>query len=133
MKTFEVAELPARAGKFIARKNWIIVGTDDMHLRVFNYNTHEKVNAWEAHTDYIRCVVVHPSQSFVLSSADDMLIKLWDWEKNWKCMMTFEGHTHYVMSIAFNPKDANTFASASLDKSIKVRSYNTDQVLSENV
>ena len=30
------------------------------------------------------------------------------------------GHTHYVMSVTFNPKDANTFASASLDKSIKV-------------
>jgi coatomer subunit beta' len=91
-----------------------------MHLRVFNYNTHEKVNAWEGHTDYIRSLAVHPSQPYVLSSADDMLIKLWDWEKNWKCVMTFEGHTHYVMSVVFNPKDANTFASASLDKSVKV-------------
>jgi coatomer subunit beta' len=32
----------------------------------------------------------------------------------------FEGHEHYVMSLAFNPKDTNTFASASLDKTIKV-------------
>lgn len=30
------------------------------------------------------------------------------------------GHTHYVMQIVINPKDNNTFATASLDKTIKV-------------
>ncbi len=51
---------------------------------------------------------------------DDMSIKLWNWEKNWQCEQVFEGHTHYVMQIVFNPKDNNTFASASLDRTIKV-------------
>jgi coatomer subunit beta' len=32
----------------------------------------------------------------------------------------FEGHTHYVMQVNFNPKDSNTFASASLDRTIKI-------------
>lgn len=73
MKTFEVSELPARTAKFIVRKNWLLVGCDDLHLRVFNYNTHEKVHAFEAHADYIRSVAVHPTQPFVLSSADDMV------------------------------------------------------------
>ena len=49
-----------------------------------------------------------------------MLIKLWDWEKKWDCVQVFEGHTHYVMMIALNPKDNNQFASASLDRTIKV-------------
>ena len=49
-----------------------------------------------------------------------MLIKLWDWEKKWSCSQVFEGHTHYVMQIVFNPKDNNTFASASLDRTVKV-------------
>ncbi|KAL4563214.1 hypothetical protein LXL04_027250 [Taraxacum kok-saghyz] len=47
-----------------------------MYIRVYNYNTMDKVKVYEAHTDYIRCVVVHP-------------------------------------------KDTNTFASASLDRTIK--------------
>ena len=34
--------------------------------------------------------------------------------------MTFEGHSHYVMQVVFNPKDTNTFASCSLDHQIKV-------------
>jgi WD40 repeat protein len=49
-----------------------------------------------------------------------MLIKLWNWEKIWACQRVFEGHTHYVMQIVFNPKDNNTFASASLDRMVKV-------------
>ena len=73
-----------RAGKFIARKNWVVTGSDDMQLRVFNYNTHEKVAAFEAHSDYIRSIAIHPTQPFVLTSSDDMLIKLWDWDRGWK-------------------------------------------------
>lgn len=51
---------------------------------------------------------------------DDMLIKLWNWEKGWIGQQVFEGHTHYVMQVVFNPKDNNTFASASLDRTVKV-------------
>ena len=109
-----------RCAKFISRKQWVIAGTDDMHLRVYNYNTMEKVKEWEAHTDYIRFIEIHPNRPFVLSSSDDMTIKLWDWDKNFDCVQTFEGHVHYVMMVRFNPRDTNTFASASLDRSIKV-------------
>ena len=109
-----------RAGRFIARKNWLVVGSDDFQLRVYNYNTAEKITAFEAHPDYIRAIVVHPTQPFVLTASDDMTIKLWDWEKGWKCVQTFEGHSHYVMSLAINPKDTNTFASACLDRTVKI-------------
>ncbi|KAL0441561.1 UNVERIFIED_CONTAM: Coatomer subunit beta'-1 [Sesamum radiatum] len=120
VKSFEVTELPVRSAKFIARKQWVVAGSDDMFMRVYNYNTMDKVKVFEAHTDYIRCVAVHPTLPYVLSSSDDMLIKLWDWEKGWACTQIFEGHSHYVMQVTFNPKDTNTFASASLDRSIKI-------------
>ncbi|OZC09928.1 coatomer subunit beta' family protein [Onchocerca flexuosa] len=120
VKSFEVCELPVRCAKFIPRKNWIITGSDDMHVRVFNYNTLERVHQFEAHSDYLRSIAVHPSQPFVLTSSDDMLIKLWDWDNKWSVKQTFEGHTHYVMQLVINPKDNNTFATASLDKTVKV-------------
>ncbi|KAH7511890.1 hypothetical protein FEM48_Zijuj12G0031000 [Ziziphus jujuba var. spinosa] len=119
-KSFEVSDLPVRSAKFITRKQWVVAGADDMLIRVYNYNTMDKVKAFEAHTDYIRCVAVHPTLPYVLSSSDDMLIKLWDWEKSWMCTQIFEGHNHYVMQVTFNPKDTNTFASASLDHTVKV-------------
>jgi coatomer subunit beta' len=76
--------VPVRCVKFIARKNWFVAGSDDFQLRVFNYNTHEKVASFEAHPDYIRCLTVHPTASIVLTGSDDMTIKAWDWDKNWK-------------------------------------------------
>ncbi|KAF9463704.1 coatomer protein [Collybia nuda] len=120
VKTFEVAEVPVRCVKFIARKNWFVAGSDDFQLRIFNYNTHEKVAAFEAHPDYIRCLTVHPTASIVLTGSDDMSIKAWDWEKGWKNIQIYEGHTHYIMNLAFNPKDSNTFASACLDRTVKM-------------
>jgi len=89
-------------------------------LRVYNYNTSEKVTSFEAHPDYIRAIVIHPTQPFVLTASDDMTIKLWDWDKQWKCVQVFEGHSHYVMGLAINPKDPNTFASACLDRTVKI-------------
>ncbi|KAM6931872.1 coatomer subunit beta'-like [Lycodopsis pacificus] len=120
VKTFELCDLPVRVAKFVARKHWVVAGADDMQIRVFNYNTLERVHMFEAHSDYIRCIVVHPTQPYILTSSDDMLIKLWNWDKKWTCSQVFEGHTHYVMQIVINPKDNNQFASASLDRTIKV-------------
>ena len=43
-----------RTSKFIPRKQWVVCGADDMFVRVYNYNTMDKVKQFEAHTDYIR-------------------------------------------------------------------------------
>ncbi|KAL7800317.1 coatomer WD associated region domain-containing protein [Trichoderma ceciliae] len=120
VKSFELTDVPVRAGRFVARKNWIVCGSDDFQLRVYNYNTSEKITSFEAHPDYIRAICVHPTLPFVLTASDDMSIKLWNWEKAWKCVQVFEGHSHYVMGLAINPKDTNTFASACLDRTVKI-------------
>ncbi|KAI9888137.1 MAG: hypothetical protein M1823_000072 [Watsoniomyces obsoletus] len=120
VKSFELTDVPVRAGRFIARRNWIVCGSDDFKVRVYNYNTSEKIANFEAHPDYIRAIVVHPTQPFVLTASDDMSIKLWNWEKDWRCVQSFEGHGHYVMGLAINPKDTNTFASACLDRTVKI-------------
>ncbi|GIX79871.1 coatomer subunit beta' [Caerostris extrusa] len=69
VKTFEVCDLPVRAAKFVPRKNWIITGSDDMQIRVFNYNTLERVHILEAHSDYIRSIVIHPTQPLMITSS----------------------------------------------------------------
>ncbi|KAG2732842.1 hypothetical protein G9P44_003832 [Scheffersomyces stipitis] len=120
VKSIQVTEMPVRTGKFIARKNWIVVGSDDFQIRVYNYNTGEKITQFEAHPDYIRSIAVHPSKPYILTSSDDLTIKLWNWDNSWKLEQVFEGHQHYVMSVNFNPKDPNTFASACLDRTVKI-------------
>jgi coatomer subunit beta' len=32
MRTFDITDVPVRAGRFIARKNWIVTGSDDFQL-----------------------------------------------------------------------------------------------------
>ncbi|GJZ96214.1 coatomer subunit beta'-3-like protein, partial [Tanacetum coccineum] len=118
-KSFEIAKSPVRAAKFIANKEWIVCGADDGFIRVYNYKTLESVAELKAHTDFVRSFAVHPSLPYVLSASDDKTIKLWDWENDWECSKTFEGHEHYVMQVAFNPRDTNAFASVSLDSTIK--------------
>ena len=53
-----------------------------------------------------RHIAVHPTLPYCLTCSDDMLIKLWDWDKGWACTQVFEGHSHYVMQLVFNPKGA---------------------------
>lgn len=127
VKSIQVTDLPVRTGKFIARKNWIVVGSDDFQIRVYNYNTGEKVTSFEAHPDYIRSIAIHPTKPYLLTSSDDLSIKMWNWDNNWRLEQTFEGHQHYVMSVNFNPKDPNTFASACLDRTVKVWSLGSPQ------
>lgn len=70
-----------RSAKFVPRKQWVVCGADDMFIRVYNYNTMDRVKTFEAHTDYIRSLAIHPNLPYMISSSDDMLIKLWDWDK----------------------------------------------------
>ena len=43
---------------------------DDMRLRVFNYNTMEKVKEFQAHGDFIRAIIVHMSEPYIISASD---------------------------------------------------------------
>lgn len=40
-----------------------------MHVRVYNYNTLERVHQFEAHSDYLRSIAVHPTQAYILTSS----------------------------------------------------------------
>uniref|UniRef100_A0A5S6QEB8 Coatomer subunit beta' n=1 Tax=Trichuris muris TaxID=70415 RepID=A0A5S6QEB8_TRIMR len=127
VKSLEVCAQPVRVAKFVVRKSWVLTGSDDMQIRAFNYNTMDRVIQFEAHSDYVRSIAVHPTLPYFLSSSDDMTIKLWDWDSNFQCKQVFEGHAHYVMQVIFNPKDNNTFASASLDRTVKVWQLGSSQ------
>lgn len=50
-------------------KHEFSVAQDDMHVRVYNYNTLERVHQFEAHSDYLRSIAVHPTQTFILTSS----------------------------------------------------------------
>ena len=125
VRQLEITNAPVRSAKFICRRQQIVVGSDDNLLRIFNYNTAEKIKVIDEHSDYIRHIVVHPTLPYVLSCSDDDTIRMFDWDKSWQKVNTFIDHDHYIMQLAINPKDPNMFASASLDKTIKIWTVGT--------
>ena len=120
VKSFEISTDACRCAKFINRLQFFACGCDDFYVRIFNYNTMEKVTTFQAHDDYVRAMAVHEQLPYLLTAGDDGLIKAWDWTRNWTCAMIYEGHSNVIMSIALNPKDSLTFATASLDHTVRV-------------
>ncbi|GMR48954.1 hypothetical protein PMAYCL1PPCAC_19149, partial [Pristionchus mayeri] len=120
IRSFKVCDSPVRAAVFVARKGWIITGSDDKLVRVFDYSTGECIHQFEAHLDFVRSIAVHPTKPCILTAGDDKLIKQWNWDANWGLEMQYEGHSHYVMQVTIDPKDNESFASASMDNTVKV-------------
>jgi len=42
-------------------------------VRVYDYNTSTQLHQFEAHSDYIRSIVVHPKQSYLLTCSGMMI------------------------------------------------------------
>uniref|UniRef100_A0ACD5ZQP1 Uncharacterized protein n=1 Tax=Avena sativa TaxID=4498 RepID=A0ACD5ZQP1_AVESA len=117
------------SAKFIEQEEWLVVGGSDGYIYVYSYesyDTMEEVECFEAHGGYhITSLAVEPTQSFVLSTSGDHLIKLWTWEKGWECIQTFLGHYNKVTQVMFDPRDSNRFVSASLDRTVKIWSIDS--------
>jgi len=111
---------PVYSAKFIERVEWLVAGDGDGTICVYSYDTEQEVANFEAHEGEVTSLAVHPSCPLVLSASDDHLIKLWNWEKGWECTQTFEGHSDTVTQVIFNTVDSDSFASASLDHTIRI-------------
>ena len=120
IRTIEASVYPIRAVRFIVKKQWVVCGSDDFMIRVFNYNTMEKVKEFQAHADFIRCIIVHPTEPYMISGSDEAKIKIWNYENNFSQVAVLDEHKHFVMALCFNPKDLTKFASGSMDKTIKI-------------
>ncbi|CAD2221377.1 beta prime cop protein [Angomonas deanei] len=125
VKSFDTGTgLPVRCARFIPKLNSFICGCDDTQIRVYNYNTMERTAIFPAHDDFIRSIAVHEVLSIVLTCSDDMTVRQWDWKNGWVLETIYEGHEHCCLGVAFNPKDQNTFATCSMDCTIKFWSIN---------
>jgi coatomer subunit beta' len=117
-----IFHIAVHSAKFIEREEWFVLGSGDGYIHLYSYNTMEEViDPIEAHDGHsITSLAVNPTRSFVLSASDDHTIKLWDWTNEWQCTRTFGGHYDTVTQVLFDPRNSDSFASASLDQTVKV-------------
>jgi coatomer subunit beta' len=108
--------------KLIVRKQWFLVGTSDGFVQVCSYGTRiQQITSFSASKSSLTSIAIHPTEPYVLSSVEDSPIKLWNWDKGWECTQTYEDeHSRTIHQVTFNPKDTDTFASASSDHTVKV-------------
>jgi coatomer subunit beta' len=125
-KTFEVSKDRLRTGLFIENRNWAVFAGDDKFVRGFNYNTQEKIFELQEHSDFVRDLLYVEKMDTLVSCSDDNSIIIWQVEaRELKKLRQLKEHKHFVMCVAGNPKEAQVFASASLDGTIKMWNVNS--------
>lgn len=53
--------------------------------------------------DLCVCVCVGGDRPYLISGADDKLVKIWDYQTK-TCVQTLEGHSHNIAAVSFHPE-----------------------------
>lgn len=90
-----------------------MAGYTDGYIDVYCCETKRRLKHFEAHqAGHIKDLAIHPTDPYVMSASFyEGNVKLWDWEKGWKCTRIFEiVDFHMVYQVRLNLMDTNTFA-----------------------
>lgn len=132
VKKIEVSSKPLRCGIW-AGEDCVLTSGDDNQVRLFNFHSTQKLHQFEPHKDFIRKLIFNKKQNYILSCSDDKtIVKHTLTGSSYVRDFTWEEHKHFVMDIQLDPKEENTFASASLDGTLKlwnVKSSNSNFTL----
>uniref|UniRef100_A0A7R9Z5T0 Uncharacterized protein n=1 Tax=Pseudictyota dubia TaxID=2749911 RepID=A0A7R9Z5T0_9STRA len=131
IKSVQLSELPVQCAKFVARKNWILAACDggDVHVVPCKVTVAEEAGSedetdshqsFRARTGSVRHMEIHHELPFVFTCSEDGCISLLDWDQKFSCRMTFDDHQQDVTMLRINPWDKHSFASSSLDRTVKI-------------
>lgn len=62
------------------------------------------------HDNWVRALAFHPSGKYLLSSADDKTIRVWELSTG-RCIKTVEAHNHFVSTLVWGRQSASSGAS----------------------
>jgi WD40 repeat protein len=134
---YKVINKPIRAFKghksvvtsiaFSPNGKYIISGSSDKTLKLWDVNTGECIRTFRGHIDAVNSVTFSSDGRYVLSGSWDSAIKLWDVNTG-ECIRTFRGHTGWVNSVTFS-SDGRYIVSGSSDKTLKLWDVNTGECI----
>ena len=96
--------------------NYIVSGSDDKSLIIWDAKTGKKIRVLEGHTNLVSCLAYSPDGNYIVSGSVDKSLIIWD-AKTGKKIRVLEGHTNLVSCLAYSP-DGNYIVSGSVDKSL---------------
>lgn len=123
LKTISVCAHPIRAVRFVPQTNFLLAGSDDGVLRLYESGSLQKRAEVTAHPDCIRTIEIHPTSDeiVIFTGGDDGVIRVWSLNKQatkFALEQELHGHTHFVMSLCIDPAGLKLI-SGSMDSTIK--------------
>ena len=98
--------------------DYLVSGARDRTVRLWRIASASCVAVFNAHENWVRSVVLHPSGQYVISSSDDKTIRVFD-IKAQRCLRTLEAaHEHFVTSLDMHPT-LPILVSGSVDATIR--------------
>ncbi|MDZ8067685.1 MAG: WD40 repeat domain-containing protein [Nostoc sp. DedQUE08] len=104
---------------------YIISGSNDKTLKVWDLEIGKEISSFTGHTDKINTIVVTPDDKLLISGSNDKTIKIWDLETGTE-LYTLIGHTDSVQAVALTPNGKQVISS-SIDNTLKVWNLKTGQ------
>ncbi len=96
---------------------YIITGSRDKFIRVWDIETGKVVFLLKGHDDDINCLALSQDNKYIVSGADDHKIKVWD-RRSGKLLKTIDGHSASITSVAIS-QDNELIVSGSKDLTLK--------------
>ncbi|MFM7858067.1 MAG: WD40 repeat domain-containing protein [Flammeovirgaceae bacterium] len=121
-----VSEKSARVIAVSPSRQKVAIGYSDNYIRVFDASHYECNQEWQAHSNSVFALSFLPNGD-LLSGSRDARLKLWK-QGDWKLGNEVVAHLFAINHIALHPH-LPFFATASMDKSIKIWSADTLQLL----
>jgi WD40 repeat protein len=88
---------------------FIVSGSDDRTVKVWELESGRLLRSLEGHTDWVRAVAVSPDGRFIVSGSVDRTVKVWELESG-RLLRSLEGHTVGCGRWRSAPTDASSSA-----------------------
>jgi WD40 repeat protein len=104
----------------------LVTGGMDGYIRIWRIADGQQLQAWSAHSNWIRHLTFSPDGQYLASSSNDRTIKIWAWQTDpIQCQHIFRGHQDWVWSSRFITwRKWRFLISVSQDRSAKIWNLN---------
>ena len=113
-------EEAAAKAKTIDKKNlksFIATGARDKKIRIFDCKSGRLVLTLTGHDNWITDIMFHPCGKYLISTADDKSIRIWDLQIGRCYRKIYNAHDHFISCFDMKGKLA---ATGSVDTSVKL-------------
>ncbi len=98
-------------------RDYIATGSRDKKIRIFETRSGKCILTLAGHDNWITDLMFHPNGKYLISTADDKSIRIWDLSMGRCYRKIYNAHDHFIGCFDMKGKLA---ATGSVDTSIKI-------------